>query len=320
MKGTLCALGVLGLLTATACAPQGQNAAIGNSGSGIIGGTTVKEGDPIAKSIVGLVMEINANNSSQSAYLSRKKKPTPGSQPSDPGQGRQMYAICTGTLVTENVILTAAHCMDADISKAVVVFGDDFSAAFDKNATKKPSIETRQVVNWSINPLWARAKNEQFNEGDTAVVKFDGSLPEGYAPAQILPDASALRNGADVVVAGYGADRKISGDANTSGDSAGVGTLRKVTVQIVNAKISQTEMEIGARQKTVCHGDSGGPSFIELNGEYYLWGVTSRGDCQQESIQTNILAYLDNWLKPTVAKLENSNSNGRLSDLQIANF
>jgi secreted trypsin-like serine protease len=102
-------------------------------------------------------------------------------------------------------------------------------------------------------------------------------------------DSRDLVNGADVELAGYGIT-----DGKTR---AGAGTLRKVEVKVSNAHFSATEVLFDQRnQAGACHGDSGGPAFLKVEGVSYLFGVTSRGyqdsqnDCAQYSIYTNILA------------------------------
>ena len=71
-------------------------------------------------------------------------------------------------------------------------------------------------------------------------------------------------------------------------------------MKILNAQYGKTEVEMNQTQgKGACHGDSGGPAFVVSGGQYYLFGVTSRGpsnqpdNCASAGIYTNILAHLD---------------------------
>ncbi len=63
-----------------------------------------------------------------------------------------------------------------------------------------------------------------------------------------------------------------------------------------------SEASLDQRRGTgACHGDSGGPAYLALEGGYALWGVTSRGlndpndDCSQFAIYTKAMPYA-NWI------------------------
>src|SRR4051812_30118613 len=66
----------------------------------VFGGSDVEENNDIAKTTVGLV----------------------GILPDDPDTGKPSGAyVCSGTLIDENIILTAAHCVTAQ--KIAILFG-----------------------------------------------------------------------------------------------------------------------------------------------------------------------------------------------------
>lgn len=172
--------------------------------------------------------------------------------------------ICTGTLISSNLVLTAAHCVGADPSKMVVVFKDNFS-----NAKKE---DMREVVAAKVNTSFDPGKAT--NTADIAVIKFDDSvdLPAGYKPARILRDFSILKKGTEVVAAGYGLNW-------TWVTRKGAGTLRSAELKISEDKFSETEISLDQSVfKGVCSGDSGGPGYIDIDGQLYVWGVVSRGD------------------------------------------
>ncbi|MCB0370422.1 MAG: trypsin-like serine protease, partial [Bdellovibrionales bacterium] len=132
-------------------------------------------------------------------------------------------------------------------------------------------------------------------------IKYSGTTPAGYASATLLPSLSYLQNRSFVLLAGYGISNGTSKE--------GAGVLRQVMTVIANSKFSTTEIQLEQRNgHGACHGDSGGPAFIVANGNYYLWGVTSRGyrdsedNCSQFSIYTNALAYYQ-WIQTTARSL-----------------
>jgi hypothetical protein len=158
------------------------------------------------------------------------------------------------------------------------------------------------IANPNYNPRASK------NANDVSLIKFPGGLPAGYEPAKILPPSVHLQDGETVTLAGYGESDPGQGGNN------GAGILRKVDVSIKNATYSQSEVLLDQTQgRGSCHGDSGGPAFVEMNGELYLWGVTSRAypnnqdaavNCDQGAIYTEFDAQ-GQFVNAAQAQLEN---------------
>ena len=139
--------------------------------------------------------------------------------------------------------------------------------------------------------------------GDIALVHFSGALPAGFKAASILSAANArnLVPDALVTIAGFGITNGVSKE--------GAGVLRVASVIVADPQFASSEVKLNQQNGTgACHGDSGGPAFLEVRGKLYLWGVTSRGvddvknDCSQFSAYTNILAY-KSWVNRMATKL-----------------
>lgn len=181
--------------------------------------------------------------------------------------------ICTGTLVTPNVVLTAAHCHYNGVT-ATVVFGND---AF---ATDPPprTIEVDRSI-----PL---APREDLGRGDLALLFLKESVTD-IAPRQIArPEwISAART---VRAVGFGL---------TEGSMLGIKTVVDIAMaspdcagsfvdgnrQIPDAQYygcgAGVELVAGAigHDKDTCNGDSGGPVLVEApDGNWYLAAATSR--------------------------------------------
>lgn len=192
--------------------------------------------------------------------------------------------LCTGSLISESYVLTAAHCMAANPLNLRVFFG----ASLDK-------IVAINKVTGAANPtVWGTRFKETNDWGDIAIIKIQGELPQGYHPVEILP-TDTLQTGQDTILAGYGLSDGVKKE--------GSGTLRKTTVKIVNPKHGNTEVSLDQTQGTgACHGDSGGPAYLLTDNGYVLWGVTSRGledpqdDCSHYAVYTNAITYQD-WIK-----------------------
>lgn len=202
--------------------------------------------------------------------------------------------LCTGTLINKNVVLTAAHCIGQDINKMYIFFGKNLQV---------DGVYV-QVDKAEISPYWNSSTDKDM--GDLALLHFQGPLPASYKPTLMLPTtmADVLQNGTEVTVVGYGVTSAESKEASAA--------LRKTTVNIADAKFADSELLVDQSSgQGVCHGDSGGPAFIEIDGIFYLWGVTSRGvndasrTCKTTAAFTSI-PYYRSWINRMNAKLSSS--------------
>lgn len=232
--------------------------------SGIIGGVNVDSSDVINQSTVALVMSVKGGE-----------------------------AICTGVLVTENIVLTAAHCL-VDVDGAVVVFGTDI----------KSSVEAKrfaQVSHGVIHPDYDPHADKDSH--DLALVRFEGLKPSTYEVAKLLSSSQKLAKNLPVTLAGYGASFE------RRGKMSGSAILRKTTVPLTNPYFSKTEISFSSiAGKGACHGDSGGPAYATINGDITVVGVTSRttdelGGCHKDSVYTKVSAYED-FIKKSITQLQ----------------
>jgi secreted trypsin-like serine protease len=233
-------------------------AGAGEKSTTIIGGTTVSDSNPDGASTVAIVIEL--------------------------GQGE---AICTGSLLAEDILVTAAHCVTGEDGNTVspaqltLIFGSDI-----RSPNRILVKATGVVRNSKYDPEGAGK-----NQNDIAVIGFGGGLPSGYQKATLLPSSTVIPNGAPAVLIGYGVNTMADG-------GSGEGILREVTVPVADGKFAKTEVLLDQREKKgACHGDSGGPAFARKDGKLLLWGVTNRGnpddapdDCAHFSVYTRITA------------------------------
>lgn len=270
----------IALLAAAACSQNpgvSPDASISTSdlGTGIIGGQDANGNEDFSKSIVALY-------------------------------NREQGSLCTATILSDSILVSAAHCVDGPASSLVVVFG---------NSLEGGNLVVRQVDAYQTSPLWAVRQNEDFNTGDISIVKFSGGLAPGYRAAQVLRDETALQNGGSVLLSGYGLS---NGSAKT-----GSGVLRYVEVTIGNNAFSESEVLMDQRQgKGACHGDSGGPAFVKVNGRWMLFGVTSRGvndpgdTCGVSAAYTKV-PYYASWIQKTAKKLMSGSAFSLTQELAV---
>ncbi|WII72471.1 trypsin-like serine protease [Bdellovibrio sp. 22V] len=267
--------GIVSGLALTACTPQSNNSELQTnmSADGIIGGTEVQAGDKVQESIVAVY---------------------------DPVEGQ----LCTGSLLPNNLVLTAAHCIGAYPEEMYIFFDTKLEATSFK--LKVDKVE--------ISPYWQERQYEKKDTGDIALIHFVGQVPAGYKPAKFLSATNKkklLKKDATVILAGYGISNGVSGE--------GAGILRVTSVKVSDPEFSTSEIKLDQRDGTgACHGDSGGPAFLEIKGKLYLWGVTSRGvddknnDCSQFSAYTSALFY-KTWINRMANKLATSLVNPQVS-------
>lgn len=237
---------------------------------------------------------------------------------------------CTGSLLANNVVLTAAHCISSAPSQIKIVFNTRLIATVDsKNALIQQKF-MRTATDIKVHPEWNEKENEIKNIDwhDLALIKFAGDIPEGFKPATFLDDSSALVRGAVVTLAGYGVNNvdavdinpkhyKNIGQAIANGevvcddsnkhcfklDFQGNDELYQTQAPI--SVLTETEVRLNETLHGTCEGDSGGPAYLVKDGKYYLFGITSRGTftCDSEGVYTNALVYKD-WIQQTALQLK----------------
>lgn len=261
------ALALLTLLTQAGCLEkqngEGQFSPPQNSGT-IIGGTEVKSNENIADHIVAV---------------------------HDAFSGQ----LCTATLLSRNIAITAAHCIGMYPEDMYIFYGNELSATSGHFSIDK--IE--------ISAYWEYRQNENVDTGDIALVYFSSALPENYKPVSLY--SKELSKGQSLIFAGYGMQESQSNE--------GVGILRKVNLEVLEPQHGFTEFVVDqSKGQGACHGDSGGPAFVFENNRYFLAGVTARGHedpdgtCLVKNISTNPFSYKE-WISRMTKKLTSSYAN-----------
>lgn len=173
-------------------------------------------------------------------------------------------AVCTGTLVAPDIVVTAAHCVEAGPVE-VITDTTDYAAEPGDHIPVK----------------WARAYPRWRERYDVGVLMLDHvarGRPRTVASA--CTTRPALVAGATVHLVGFGLATAEATDANT--------TLREAELRVVDPTCTSDpscepsvaphgEFIAGGGGRDACFGDSGGPVYLDTADGPALVGIVSRG-------------------------------------------
>ena len=152
--------------------------------------------------------------------------------------------LCTGTALTRDLVLTAAHCVALPIPYRIRTYQND--------ATR----EVRSVMRHPGFSIAAYAASRA--TADIALVKLTSPLPDFIVPAG-LAAARRVAVGETLTVAGFGVTR------NKTDDGLGIPRSAKLTVTGTPGSLQVRLHDPATLNKRAglggCVGDSGGPAF-----------------------------------------------------------
>lgn len=210
------------------------------------------------------------------------------------------YPICSGTLISASVFLTAAHCTILFTSR-LEPLGYTLHVSFDNpipwGDQTSASTNLIPVVLVATNPGYNAAQSDS---GDIAVVTVDAARTAGITPAT-LPAAGALealaaKNGlkqAHFVPVGYGLqDRTTGGGPPVYADANPVPRrYASSSFLSLNPGYLRLSQNPSTGDGGTCFGDSGGPNFLTINSVRTLVAITITGDSVCRA--TNVTYRLD---------------------------
>lgn len=229
---------------------------------------------PRAKAITYGFVDSNNTYSNVGAFI--VKSPTTG----------QIFPICSGTMITTNVFLTASHCtvfyqQDLAPRGFTAYVSLDKSIPFgDKTTNKTKLLAVSYVV---TNPNYNQSQSDS---GDIGVLILQNDV-RGVTPATLpncgLLDQLVAQNGlknAVFTAVGYGVQNRVVG--------GGVPYFQDVnpiprmysfsSFNSLNGGYIRLSQNPSTGNGGTCFGDSGGPNFLNVNGQQILAAITITGD------------------------------------------
>ncbi|XP_066940146.1 neurotrypsin-like [Macrobrachium rosenbergii] len=192
---------------------------------------------------------------------------------------RSESLLCGGTIISEDFVITAAHCLETAGRVNVVIRAGDYNSDFTEDSEQ----------DYFIDKVWVHENEDEhgFNDNDVALIKIERKDGRGirFGPRvkpvclpSVYDDYAELRK---CTVVGWGptfflddpevrpreAESDIISDYICEGSTGGPDnfTSSMMCVGRFNPRVN------------ACKGDSGGPFTCPVNGRQTLYGMVSSG-------------------------------------------
>lgn len=211
----------------------------------------------------------------------------------------EIFPICSGTMITPNVFLTASHCT-LFYTQSLAPNGDVAYVSLDQSipfgALTSKKTELLRVAHVVSNPNFNQSQSDS---GDIAVLILERNV-RGVTPAKLpacgLLDQLVAQNGlktATFTNAGYGLQNRVVGGGNPFFQDLNP-VPRMFSFSGFNS-LNGANLHLSQNPSTgnggTCFGDSGGPNFLTVNGQQLIVSITITGDSVCRS--TNVDYRLD---------------------------
>lgn len=219
---------------------------------------------------------VDSNNAFSNAGAFIVKSPTTG----------QIFPICSGTMITSKVFLTASHCTvfyQQDLAPRGFTAFVSLDSSIPFGPLTSNQTELLAVAHVVSNPNFNQSQSDS---GDIAVLilqkRVNGVTPAVLPTCGLLDQLAAQNELKDSVFTpvGYGLQNRVVG--------GGVPFFQDVnpiprmfafsSFNSLNGGYIRLSQNPATGNGGTCFGDSGGPNFLTVNGQQILAAITITGD------------------------------------------
>lgn len=209
---------------------------------------------------------------------------------------------CTANPISPRALITAAHCLEADVIRYSAVFHSSITC----ESGYKPEEHLRTISRMIRHTGYDESVKIENRTDDIGLLILREDIPQGY-PIYQLAATDTLTGQEPLLLYGYG---------KTSAQDPGDFNLRRATVNPANYSISLERKLVRIDQREasgICMGDSGGASFVEVNGQRMILGISSyvagseENACSSLGALTLASAYTG-WIEQSLQKVEQTPS------------
>ena len=199
--------------------------------------------------------------------------------------------LCSGSLISKNLVLTAAHCVEIR-NRPIIYFtspNESIRNVKKFNSTKMRIAQAIYRTSQRIHDVPESAyKNPNFQRvvgsNDLAIIRITGIPPvRDHSPEEWkFKPLEILSLKYDYNLAGYDNSIQTALAAGYGFNEQGYwGDLKEANLQTTDRR---SYIEVEKTDGQMCMGDSGGPLYTNYNGKWYILGVSSHRIIDSEDL------------------------------------